>query len=391
MKIAFYCRVDGQGFGFVHPKKLTSSASFSPSIRISLRLKIHQAQAKNFCRVLDIRVPEIVRADVKAAAALRVLVRAPARRNGQARIAVEDIAHRVQPGAPAGGPNRSGDRLTGRAYADQFVVSPACSFQSAAQRRHDRYIADGTRSFRGVQYRRIDLEMNAMPNVDQIAVKVNIAPCECQYFAAAQAGEKHNQGPQPGSMRLPVIDDEMYLPVLQAAMRAFSGALPADTDAGIEEYEPVGHGGSEYRVGGHLDFADRGFGIVGHGVRVLLDVYLSDLGELHLAEPGAQTLRVQLLRAVARIAGLPAIGGQPGVYPLPQRLILRLNGHAGRDRLTVGVGLLPGFLQRFSIKGLSDALPRDGIRARVHADTAPAIAGHVARLFLCFVHDDPPF
>lgn len=40
--------------------KLTSSASFSPSIRISLRLKIHQAQAKNFCRVLDIRVSEIV-------------------------------------------------------------------------------------------------------------------------------------------------------------------------------------------------------------------------------------------------------------------------------------------------------------------------------------------
>ena len=43
-----------------YPKKLTSSASFSPSIRISLRLKIHQAQAKNFCRVLDIRVSQIV-------------------------------------------------------------------------------------------------------------------------------------------------------------------------------------------------------------------------------------------------------------------------------------------------------------------------------------------
>ena len=42
------------------PMKLTSSASFSPSIRISLRLKIHQAQAKNFCRVLDIRVTKIV-------------------------------------------------------------------------------------------------------------------------------------------------------------------------------------------------------------------------------------------------------------------------------------------------------------------------------------------
>ena len=46
-----------------YPKKLTSSASFSPSIRISLRLKIHQAQAKNFCRVLDIRVTKIVESD----------------------------------------------------------------------------------------------------------------------------------------------------------------------------------------------------------------------------------------------------------------------------------------------------------------------------------------
>ena len=45
------------------PMKLTSSASFSPSIRISLRLKIHQAQAKNFCRVLDIRVSEVVESD----------------------------------------------------------------------------------------------------------------------------------------------------------------------------------------------------------------------------------------------------------------------------------------------------------------------------------------
>ena len=44
--------------------KLTSSASFSLSIRISLRLKIHQAQAKNFCRVLDIRVSEVMEAHV---------------------------------------------------------------------------------------------------------------------------------------------------------------------------------------------------------------------------------------------------------------------------------------------------------------------------------------
>lgn len=62
MEIAFYCRVGGQSFGFVLPDE-ASSASFSLSIRISLRLKIHQAQAKNFCRALDIRVAQIVKAD----------------------------------------------------------------------------------------------------------------------------------------------------------------------------------------------------------------------------------------------------------------------------------------------------------------------------------------
>ena len=43
------------------PKMQKSSASFSQSIRNRLRLKKLQAQAKNFCRVLDIRVPELVR------------------------------------------------------------------------------------------------------------------------------------------------------------------------------------------------------------------------------------------------------------------------------------------------------------------------------------------
>lgn len=56
------------------PMKLTSSASFSPSIRISLRLKIHQAQAKNFCRVLDIRVTQIVKANVLKAIFLKYLL-----------------------------------------------------------------------------------------------------------------------------------------------------------------------------------------------------------------------------------------------------------------------------------------------------------------------------
>ena len=64
MKIAFYCRVDGQGFGFVLPDEADKLREFSPSIRISLRLKIHQAQAKNFCRVLDIRVSHVMKTNV---------------------------------------------------------------------------------------------------------------------------------------------------------------------------------------------------------------------------------------------------------------------------------------------------------------------------------------
>ena len=55
--------------------KLTSSASFSPSIRISLRLKIHQAQAKNFCRVLDIRVTKFVESDLSESGFLQVLTK----------------------------------------------------------------------------------------------------------------------------------------------------------------------------------------------------------------------------------------------------------------------------------------------------------------------------
>ena len=48
--------------------KPKSPASFSAPIWIALRLKNLQAQNKNFCRVLDIRVAEIVDADLFHAA-----------------------------------------------------------------------------------------------------------------------------------------------------------------------------------------------------------------------------------------------------------------------------------------------------------------------------------
>jgi len=47
------------------PKMQKSSASFSQSNRNRLRLKNLQAQAKNFCRVLDIRVPQTMKIKIR--------------------------------------------------------------------------------------------------------------------------------------------------------------------------------------------------------------------------------------------------------------------------------------------------------------------------------------
>ena len=65
MKIAFYCRIGGTGYGFLLPEDAEKLREFSQSIRNRLRLKKLQAQAKNFCRVLDIRVTQIVKANVR--------------------------------------------------------------------------------------------------------------------------------------------------------------------------------------------------------------------------------------------------------------------------------------------------------------------------------------
>ena len=72
------------------PMKLTSSASFSPSIRISLRLRIHQAQAKNFCRVLDIRVAQVVESDPAQTVLFQQLWKAC--RHG---IRLDQVSHRI--------------------------------------------------------------------------------------------------------------------------------------------------------------------------------------------------------------------------------------------------------------------------------------------------------
>lgn len=59
------------------PKMQKSSASFSQSIRNRLRLKNLQAQAKNFCRVLDIRVSQVMKANMFQVMFLKQLRKIP--------------------------------------------------------------------------------------------------------------------------------------------------------------------------------------------------------------------------------------------------------------------------------------------------------------------------
>ena len=72
---------------------LISYASSLPSIRISLRLRKNQAQAKNFCRVLDIRVPQLMEADVGESVLFQEQVESVADVVGGVGMAVRPFEH----------------------------------------------------------------------------------------------------------------------------------------------------------------------------------------------------------------------------------------------------------------------------------------------------------
>ena len=63
MKIAFYCRIGGKGYGFLLPEDTEKLREFLAEHKKAAALEKIQAQAKNFCRVLDIRVPKLVEAE----------------------------------------------------------------------------------------------------------------------------------------------------------------------------------------------------------------------------------------------------------------------------------------------------------------------------------------
>ncbi len=63
MKAAFYCRVDGQGFGFVLPDEADKLREFFAEHQDKPALEKPSSASKIFCRELDIRVPKLVEAE----------------------------------------------------------------------------------------------------------------------------------------------------------------------------------------------------------------------------------------------------------------------------------------------------------------------------------------
>ena len=64
MRAAFYCRIGGQGYGFLLPEEADKLREFFAEHQDKPALENPSSASKIFCRELDIRVSEIMEADV---------------------------------------------------------------------------------------------------------------------------------------------------------------------------------------------------------------------------------------------------------------------------------------------------------------------------------------
>lgn len=60
MRAAFYCRIGGQGYGFLLPEEADKLREFFAEHQDKPALENPSSASKIFCRELDIRVPQIV-------------------------------------------------------------------------------------------------------------------------------------------------------------------------------------------------------------------------------------------------------------------------------------------------------------------------------------------
>lgn len=74
MRAAFYCRIGGQGYGFLLPEEADKLREFFAEHQDKPALEKPSSASKIFCRELDIRVAEVVESDVFQPGALQDLL-----------------------------------------------------------------------------------------------------------------------------------------------------------------------------------------------------------------------------------------------------------------------------------------------------------------------------
>ena len=328
----------------------------------------------------DIGVPQVVGADVEAGPGRGVLVRAAARADGGLCVAVQDVAHGVEPGGPAGGPDRLCDLLPFGAGADPGIGQPGAVCEHSAQRGQDGHIPHGGGRLGIAQHSGVRLKVHAVADVDHAGLEIHIVPGKGERLAPAEASKQHQHGPQPSPVRGPVAGDQRDLLMGEGPVRAAARAGPVDAGAGIKYDDAVGDGRAEDHLRGDPQLGHRGFAVVRHLIREVLDVHLPHVAQADGSQRGAQLLRVQTVNGVGGVPGPGAVGLKPGVDPGGEGL--RLRGHV--QAFPLGAAELfrldLGFPQGFAVEGLADPLAGGGIRAGVHPDAPAAVTGEVALL-----------
>ena len=74
MRAAFYCRIGGQGYGFLLPEEADKLREFFAEHQDKPALENPSSASKIFCRELDIRVSEIMETHFFTAGALEYLL-----------------------------------------------------------------------------------------------------------------------------------------------------------------------------------------------------------------------------------------------------------------------------------------------------------------------------
>ena len=144
------------------------------------------------------------------------------------------------------------DNGAGTGAADKFV-SGFYGFQNGAQRRKDWHIPDRCRCFGRTDTWGVVFEMQAVPNMKNAGVQIDIRPAQGERLAATKTGPEHDHGPDARGMLVPVCAHGGDLIRRKIAMRTGSGVIPDDVYTGIILYNAIGQRAAEDLPRGNAD------------------------------------------------------------------------------------------------------------------------------------------